>query len=91
MKELSIQAATARAQIITQNVQDSLIANIKIDEEALQAGTTRLLPPEEKQPHSSSIKMDDQQYQGKDSLMKEAWGNGANEDYDSECGFEDLD
>ena len=61
MKELSIKAAAARAQISTQNVQESFIANIRIDEEALQASITRLLTPEEKWP-DSSLKMDDQQH-----------------------------
>ena len=44
MKDLSRRAATARAQISTQNVQESLTANVRIDEEALQAGITKLLP-----------------------------------------------
>ena len=56
MKELSAKAATVRAQISTQNVQESLIANIRIDEEALQAGITRLLPLEDEQYDSSSTK-----------------------------------
>ena len=91
MKELSNKAAAARAQISTQNVQESLIANIRIDEEALQAGITRLFPPEENQLDSSSLKMDDQHHQVKDSLMKISLGNGVNEEYDLEFGYEDLD
>ena len=50
-----------------------------------------MLPPEERQTDSSSIKIDDQQPQEDDSLMKETPRNGANEDYDLEFGFEDLD
>ena len=60
MKELSVKAAASRAQISTQNVHEYLIGNIIIDEETLQAGMTRLLPPEEKRFDTSSIKIDDQ-------------------------------
>ena len=86
-----MRAAAARAQISNQNVQKSLIANVRIDEEVLQAGITRLLPPEEDQPSSSSLEMNVQQHHGKDSLMKEVEGNGVNEEYDSKFGSKDLD
>lgn len=44
MTELSAKAAGARAQISNQNIQESLIANVRTDEEALRAGITKLLP-----------------------------------------------
>ena len=87
MKEMSVKAAAASAQISTQNVQESLIANIRIDEEALQAGIIRLLPSKEKQCDTSSIMVNDQQPQGGVSLMKETPGNGVNEDSDSKVGL----
>ena len=59
-KELSAKVATTRAQISTQNVQESLIANIRNDEEALQAGITKSLPLEYEKFDTSSIKNDGQ-------------------------------
>ena len=44
MKELSHKAAGTIAQISTQNVQESLIVNVRIDEEGFQARITKLLP-----------------------------------------------
>lgn len=44
MTELSAKAAGARAQISNQNIQESLIANVRTDEEALRADITKLLP-----------------------------------------------
>lgn len=46
---------------------------------------------EEEQCGESSTRNDDQQPQGGDFLMKELPGNGFNEEYGSEFGYEDLD